>query len=71
MAQHRLSFLPPNTLSSTYITNHDPDTASSDRPIPAAASRLRIAMHVLSAQNNRTMDDFYAKLRGCGTASKV
>jgi hypothetical protein len=27
----------PNTGPSSGITNHDPDTASSDRPIPAAA----------------------------------
>jgi hypothetical protein len=39
----------PNTRPSSGITNHDPDTASSDRPIPAAA-RWRIAVHVLSAE---------------------
>jgi hypothetical protein len=38
----------PNTRPSSGITNHDPDTASSDRPIPSAA-RWQIAVHVLSA----------------------
>ena len=38
----------PHTRPSSCITNHDPDTASSDRSIPAAA-RWLIAVHVLSA----------------------
>jgi hypothetical protein len=39
----------PNTRPSSGITNHDPDTASTDRPIPAAA-RWRIVVHVLSTR---------------------
>jgi hypothetical protein len=38
----------PNARPSSGITNHDPDTATNDRPIPAAA-RWRIAVRVLSA----------------------
>jgi hypothetical protein len=38
----------PNSRPSSGITNHDPDTASTGRPIPAAA-RWRIAVRVLSA----------------------
>jgi hypothetical protein len=37
----------PNARPSSGITNHDPDTASSDRRIPAAAC-WRIAVHVFS-----------------------
>jgi hypothetical protein len=43
----------PNTRPSSRITNHDPDAASSDRPILAAAARRRIAVHVLSALSFR------------------
>ena len=38
----------PNTRPSRGITSHEPDTASSDRPVLAAV-RWRIALHVLLA----------------------
>jgi hypothetical protein len=44
----------PNTRPSSGITNHDLDTASSERPIPVA-TRWRIALHVLSAHFNNQM----------------
>jgi hypothetical protein len=53
----------PNTRPSSGITNHNPDAASSDRPIPAAA-RCRIAARVLSARLIAAHGELLGQLTG-------
>ena len=57
----------PVTPTSSGITNPDPDTASSNRPIPTAA-RCRIAVYVLSASQPMTRR-LRQRLRSWGSTS--